>query len=157
MDELLYLKMIASIDVLKPKQIGTFLQHTIVDALNSGTEQNVRLIVENIQQLLSNEDIDFLILTKIFGINAFKNLNLLEAYEIANDIVDLSKISKCYQGLTFDQKINQEFDATKSKTPFMVPTPCLHVSQHPECKTYCDWQEKMFQILTPLKINAIER
>ena len=139
--------MFSSINAFQARHIGTFLQYAIIDAIESGLSQNIESIQTNLERLMSIGEIDLLMITKFLGINDFLNLNLLDPIELVNDFVDLSELSKCYDGLTINQNANQEFDAAKSKSLYLAPSPCLNEMDRSECKKYCDWQQKMFQSL----------
>ena len=135
----------------------TFLQYVIIDALESGSRQNIESIQTNLKQLMSIGEIDLLMMTKFLGINDFLNLDLLDPIELVNDFVDLSELSKCYDGLTINQNAHQEFDSAKSKSLYIAPSPCFDKMAYSECKKYCDWQQKMFQNFTSSKINSLGR
>ena len=157
MDELLFLNMYARNEVLMPTQIGTFLHHSVKDALGSDSEQYMETITSSLGRLFTLGKGNLMLMTKVLGINNVKNLDLLEPKELVEENVNLTDISKCYEPLMTHLKIEQEFEKPKSDAPYLSHSPCLNLSKHPECKAYCDWQALLFQELSTLKINAIQR
>ena len=159
MDELKFLRMIASNGALRSKQIGTFLHHVVLNAIKQGSNQYSNSILSRVKSLLSTDGKDFLLITKFFGLNDFKNLDFLKAYELTNEFDDLSEVNQCYNKLIklSNESINQEFGTKKSNNRFMSPSPCQMLENHPECIVFCNWHQNMSESLTHLEINAFER
>ena len=158
LDELLFLQMIAQVTkLLMPKNIGTFLHHAVLDAIISGAEENEKAIMKSLRDLFSENGNDLLFVTKIHGINDFRNLELLQSYELMNGRINMSGITDCYKGLIVTEEMEQKFQKVKSQIPFQSPTPCSNLSSHPNCKDYCNWQERFLIDWTTLQLNHLER
>ena len=149
--------MMAKADFLQPNQIGTFLHHAIVNAIRFGTEENVRFMIQNLAKLLTIDGNDLLLMSKLLALNNFKNLDLLEPYELTNEQVDLSGISKCYNGLIKKTEFDQKFKEIDPNIPYSSPSPCKNLTMNPDCVPYCNWQEKVFSKLNTSQIDEIER
>ena len=159
MDEMIFLRMIASNGALRSKQIGTFLHYIVLNAINQGPNQYSNSILSRVKSLLSTDGKDFLLMTKFFGLNDFKNLDFLKPYELANDFDDLSKVYECYTKLIkpSNESIDHEFGIKKSDNRFMSPSPCHSLENYPECVVFCEWHQKISERLTLLEVDTFER
>ena len=159
MDEMIFLRMIASNGALRSKQIGTFLHYIVLNAINQGPNQYSNSILSRVKSLLSTDGKDFLLMTKFFGLNDFKNLDFLKPYELANDFDDLSKVYECYTKLIkpSNESIDHEFGIKKSDNRFMSPSPCNSLENYPECVVFCEWHQKISERLTLLEVDTFER
>ena len=159
MDELKFLWMIASNGALGTKQIGTFLHYLILNAAEQGSNQYFSSILSKVKSLLSNGEVDHLLMTKFFGLNDFKNLDFLEPYELTNEFYDLIEVNECYNKLvkSSNQSMSQELEPKKSDNRYMSASPCLSLKPFPECKAYCNWHQKMTEKMSTLEIDAFER
>ena len=159
LDELIFLRMIASNEALKSNQIGTFLHYIVLNAVKQGSNLYSKSILSRVKSLLSTEGKDFLLMTKFFGLNDFKNLDFLKPYELINEFDDLTRINECYNKLikSSNESIDHEFGIKKSDNRFMFPSPCHTIEQYPECIVFCEWHQKVSESLTHLEINAFER
>ena len=159
LDELIFLRMIASNEALRSNQIGTFLHYIVLNAVKQGSNLYSKSILSRVKSLLSTEGKDFLLMTKFFGLNDFKNLDFLTPFDLTNEIDDLSKVNECYNKLIkpSNESIDHEFGIKKSDNRFMSPSPCHMIENYPECKVFCEWHQKISESLTLLEINAFER
>ena len=141
LDELKFLRMIAHNGAFRSRQIGTFLHYIVLNAIKQGSSQYSNSILSRVKSLLSTDGKDFLLMTKFFGINDFKNLDLLKTYELTNEFDDLSKVNVCYNKLIkpSNESIDHEFGTKKSNNRVMSPSPCHTIENYPECKVFCDW------------------
>lgn len=168
LDELQYLFMMSSAltnsEIITPNILGPYLHYSIVDAQEYGFEQNIQIISENLRALTSLDDIDLFSVTSIFGINDFRNLELLEEYEIDNDYFNLNDFKKCYERLTMDlstpgfNHVLQDLHEPKEDL-YLKSSPCHKIAnytdQTPECKGYCLWHHKIMTNLAKKDINTL--
>ena len=142
--------------LLQPRQIGTFLHYATADILESGLLHNIKALFSNLKQLMTNKEkqLDLLLISKIFGVNDFSLLDVLEEYEWKS----INNIKECISGLksNYLQEI-QQFDEKIKEDPYVFPSPCLNLSVHPECYEYCMWHQNVVEYWSPLNFNALQR
>ena len=158
MDELKFLKMFANNDALRSSQIGTYLHYVVLDAIKQERSREYsQSMVSRVTSLLSIQEKDFLLITKLYGLNDVKNLEFLESHELSNDFYNLSRVNECYIRLTksSNESVSQELEKKKSKSRYMFPSPCLE--NYPECKAFCEWHQTMAGSITTSEIDAFER
>ena len=147
-------------ELLRPKQIGTFLRNTAIDAHQYGFDENVHSISENLKKLMTNHKVDLLLMTNFFLMNDFLNLELYEDFEIENEFFDLNQFIKCSQSLLKLAK-KSKYDTDDLHRPkknvYQNPTPCLNVSQYPFCHGYCQWHKEILDNMIPKENNVIIR
>ena len=72
---------------LQPKDIGSYLFQIFVDVHLHGTADKLETLLEKITQLFTINQRDLLLMTKVYGINDFTNLNLLNSDELTKYLV----------------------------------------------------------------------
>ena len=164
LDELAFIYIMSSImfdsELLIPKKIGKFLRYAIVDAHRFGFENNVQEISKNLRQLLTMEKVDLLLLTNLFVMNNFMNLELMENFEVDNEFFDLKQLKECYNGImehSYETK-NERDDLHKAKKVLYIkPSPCLNVSKYKNCHGYCNWHKETLKTKKTNGMNEILR
>ena len=157
MAELQFLNMIAmSEKLVQPELIGTFIHHATLDAIMSGMDKNVKVMVKNLKDLLLINERDILLMTQLLAMNDFSNMKLLESYDLSNDHIGMERIENCSLGLNILHKEVQEFEEPKSKSVYLKPSFCtLNESIDNQCYRYCEWQDMIYKQLT--EIGTMER
>ena len=164
MNELLYLYMMSNTlsdsELLKPKQIGTFLRYAITDAHQSGNDEDIQVMLKELRNLMVKDGFDFLQLVSMFGVNDFTNLELLEGNEIDNNYFALQEFKECYEDLS---KISKEpthelKDLINQKdNPYLEISPCFNISNNPECQGYCLWVQDVLMKWPTQRIDELLR
>ena len=82
--------------LLEPERIGSFIHFALYDVLQSGLYQNIISMTSSLRQMMGTEkvDLDLTLVSKLFAINDFTNIELLEDYELKDSQVSL--IKDCY-------------------------------------------------------------
>ena len=94
----------------------------------------------NLKSLMTKNGIDQLKLSILLGINSYSNLDLLETFEF-DDEMELD-LKKCYNHLDIESNHFKTFLVDRGKTSgniFLEPSPCLNVTNFPNCEKYCKW------------------
>ena len=157
MDRLLHLMMLSKTKLLQIENIGTFLHHAIIDASLTGEKVYTESIIQNLSNLFTLNQTDLLLTMKILGVSDFRNVQLLQSYELQNGNVNLTGMKDCYEKLTMKVEKEQIFKKVKSKSPFSSLSPCSNLSSYPECYTYCQWQMDAFDDLSTSQIRDLQR
>lgn len=145
-------------NLLQPKDIGTFLQHIIVAALGSEQDHITKSIIKNLSGLMTFNSKDLLTISKVLGMNDFRNVELLALYELENEKVNISDISKCYMGLTSQMDPQKKLEWMPRKYhPYSEPSPCNDLNNSPQCKIYCAWQKSVFEEWSTSELNVFQR
>lgn len=109
---------------------------------------------------IKSGNLDLSLITKMFAINDFRNIDLLEDYELENDQVSLINVKECYDALKTSKspKEYERFDEKKVDKSYLSPSPCLlNLTEHPLCKTYCEWHKNVTEKWPSKNIDALER
>ena len=147
-------------ELLRPKQIGTFLRYAIVDAYLSGFDENIELMLVKARQLFMNGNADLLLLSNLFGINDFKNVELLKDFEIDNDLFSKTNLKECYKDLhNFTKGTDPQFQNlfTPIEDQYIDVSPCFNISKNPKCKGYCRWHKEIATNWSTQKIESLLR
>ena len=142
----------------QPKNIGSFLFQIFVDVHLHGTTEKLETLLEKLKQLFTVDHRDLLLMTKVYGVNDFTNLDLLPSNELIGKQVDLTKISHCFDKMLESKQVGnvKKFDKIK-KHKYMERSPCLNITGYPECKAYCDWHTLVVKGWSTLELQALER
>ena len=145
--------------LLEPERIGSFIHYAVYDALQSGLHQNIISMTSSLRKMMTTVkgDLDLNMITTLFAMNDFMNIELLEDYELKNS--QLLSIQDCYKALKSEQSAKEfeSFNEKKSEESFISPSLCLHLTEHSPCKSYCDWHKNVVENWSTTKLNIIER
>ena len=102
-------------------------------------------------------DLDLILITKLFAMNDFMNIELLEDYELKNS--NMSMIKDCYKALKREQFINEfeSFDQKKIDESYIAPFPCMNQTEHSLCRRYCKWHKNVVENRSRTKLDIIVR
>ena len=149
--------------LLEPEKIGSFLHYAYYDTLQSGLLQNKISMTTSFSKLMTTEKgmLDLTWITKLFAINDFKNIELLEDYGDKNNQVSLHDIKDCYDAFKSDQNQNQDefenFNEKKMDKSYKMPSPCFNLTLYSLCKGYCEWHKNVIENWSTTKINVLQR
>ena len=145
--------------LLEPESIGTFLHYAVYDILQSGLYQNIFLTTSSLSKLMTTDKgkLDLTLITKLFAMNDFMNIELLEDYELKNS--NMSMIKDCYKALKREQFINEfeSFDQKKIDESYIAPFPCMNQTEHSLCRRYCKWHKNVVENRSRTKLDIIVR
>ena len=145
--------------LLEPERIGSFLHYAVYDALQSGLHQNVISMTLSLRKMMTTDkgDFDLNMITILFAINDFMNIELLEDYELKNSQVSL--IKDCYNALKREQSVNEfeSFNEKKKDESYIMPSPCWNLTKHPLCRNYCEWHKNVIGNWSRIQFNILER
>ena len=131
-------------------RIGTFLAFEIKRVHQHGNELDKIALQSKLESFMSSTELDHLKLPIFFGLNNYENLNLLEDFELDNFVSEKSQIEACYQNLEMSglsKKILQELEKSY-KGSFQKPSPCMNVTGYTECRSFCNWHQRVTKNLT---------
>ena len=145
--------------LLEPERIGSFIHFALYDVLQSGLYQNIISMTSSLRQMMGTEkvDLDLTLVSKLFAINDFTNIELLEDYELKDSQVSL--IKDCYNAVKIEQYIDEyeSFNEKKKDESYLVPSPCLNLTENSLCRSYCEWHKNVVENWSRTKLNVIER
>ena len=147
-------------ELLQPRRIGTFLRYAMANAHNLVLDENVQIMSQNLRQFLRLGKIDLLLLTKMFVLNDFQNLELEERFNIDNEYFELHGMKDCIKKLL---KLNTDVMNMdhldnlyrQPKKLFIRPSPCFNISNYTECQDYCKWTDDVLKNWTTKQIIDI--
>ena len=146
-------------DYLQPKRIGTFLQLAIVDILQSKSTKHIHTMFSHLKKLLTtnNSNLDLHLISKFFGLNDFKNVELLKPYELNSAKLSQESFQACSDGLQKELVSGEtKFDEKHAETIFLNPSPCSNLTLNPKCEGYCNWHQKVVNNWPTSKIYALQ-
>ena len=145
--------------LLEPERIGSFLHYAVYDALQSGLHQNLISMTSSLRKMMTTDkgDFDLNMITILFAINDFMNIELLEDYELKNSQVSL--IKDCYNALKREQSVKEfeSFDEKKSEESYIIPSPCMNLTENSPCISYCEWHKNVVENWSRTELTVIER
>ena len=147
--------------LLEPESIGTFLHYAVYDILQSGLYQNIFLTTSSLSKLMTTDKgkLDLTLITKLFAMNDFMNLELLEDYDFKNSQVGLKDLKECYKALKTGESLNEfeSFNEKKKDEFYIMPSPCWNLTKHPLCRNYCEWHKNVIGNWSRIQFNILER
>ena len=71
-------------NLLEPNNIGTFIHHALVDAIQAGQDDNFQIMLSNVKKMMTakEKDLGLVFMTPIFGLNDFSNMDFFEHFEL---------------------------------------------------------------------------
>ena len=148
-------------ELMEPERIGTFLHYALYYILQSGFHQNKLSLSSSLSNLMAirKGTLDLTLITKMFGMNDFKNTELLEDYELENDHVSLNNVKECFNAIETEHSLHEfeRFNEKKVDKSYKLPSPCLNLTGHSSCKTFCEWHKNVTENWPSNKIDTLER
>ena len=128
------------------------------EAYHSGLDLHAMTMSYNIRKAFSIGNLDMQIISYLFGINNYLNLELLDELEIDNDHFVLSTLKNCFEEQDTVVKQNDvEFDnvlKTRQEV-FLSVSPCQNLTEVSACEQYCKWHKSFVTKWTQKNIRSM--
>ena len=146
-------------NLLEPNNIGTFIHHALVDAIQAGQDDNFQIMLSNVKKMMTakEKDLGLVFMTPIFGLNDFSNMDFFEHFELDHGFMECMVDVEAHMIPTGYVKDN--FDKFKVDIgTYKQPSPCDNLlGTFQRCQEFCSWTKNVSEKWSTMKLDTLQR